>query len=127
MPDPRECRFSESHEWFHSNGDIVTIGITQHAANELTDITYVEMKPPGTTLSAGDTVGEVESVKTTSEVYAVVGGQIVEINQAVADDPSLVNSDPYEAGWLVKVRPDDDGPLAALMDYDTYNAQHPVE
>jgi glycine cleavage system H protein len=126
MPTPADCRFTESHEWFRIDGDVVTIGISQYAANELTDITYVEMKPPGTTVAAGDSLGEVESVKTTSEVYSAMGGQVIEINQAVANDPSLVNSDPYEAGWLVRMRVEDSGPLESLMDFETYAARHPL-
>jgi glycine cleavage system H protein len=127
MPSTSERRFAESHEWFAVEGDVVTVGISQYAANELTDITYVEMKPAGTAVKAGDAIGEVESVKTTSEVYAAVGGEIVEVNAAVDDDPSLLNSDPFGQGWLVKIRTNDAAPLEALMDQDTYDEKHPVE
>ena len=124
MPVPSNRHYSDSHEWFKVDQDIVTIGITQHAADELTDITFVEMKPEGATINSGESVGEVESVKTTSDVYSVINGEVVEINNAVADDPSLVNSDPYESGWLVKVRCDDLVPLSNLMDGTTYEARH---
>ncbi len=127
MPSPPDRRYTESHEWFAAEGDLVTIGITQFAANELTDITYVEMKPPGTTVAAGETLGEVESVKTTSDVYAALGGEIVEVNDAVASDPSLLNSDPYGAGWLLKIRTDDTTPLEQLLDQSAYDARHPVD
>jgi glycine cleavage system H protein len=117
---------TESHEWFRQDGDIVTVGITQFAANELTDITYVQMKPAGTAVSAGGSVGEVESVKTTSDVYSAVSGTIAEVNADAAKDPSLVNSDPFGKGWLVKIRASDASPLAKLMDAATYDSAHPV-
>jgi glycine cleavage system H protein len=126
MSSPADRRFSESHEWFLADGDVVTIGLTQFAADELTDITYVEMHGVGTTIDPGGSVGEVESVKTTSDVYSVVGGEVVEVNETLADDPSLVNSDPFGAGWLVKVRAGDVSPLEGLMDQSTYDSKHPV-
>ncbi|MHC5024541.1 MAG: glycine cleavage system protein GcvH [Planctomycetota bacterium] len=119
-------RFSESHEWFSLDGDVVTIGISPFAASELTDITYVEMKGTGTTIQAGESVGEVESVKTTSEVFSVVGGEIIEVNPAASDDPSLLNADPLDAGWLIRIRTSDPSPLDALMDQSTYEEKHPV-
>lgn len=127
MPQPSACRFSETHEWFHVDGDIVTVGITQYAADELTDITYVEMKPVGSTTDPGGPVGEVESVKTTTEVFCAVGGEIIEVNEALSEDPSLVNSDPHEAGWLVRVRTDDASPLDRLTDWATYDQRFPVK
>ena len=121
MSSPEDRRYSESHEWFKVDGDVVTIGITTHATEALTDITYVEMKSPGTSLGPGDSAGEVESVKTTSDVYTVLGGEVAETNQAVVDDPSLVNSDPYGDGWLVRVKSSDLGPLEDLMDAAAYD------
>ena len=121
MSSPEDRRYSESHEWFKVDGDQVTIGITTHATEALTDITYVEMKPSGTSLAPGDSAGEVESVKTTSDVYTVVGGDVSEANQAVVDDPSLVNSDPYGDGWLVRLKSADLGPLEDLMDAAAYD------
>jgi glycine cleavage system H protein len=127
MPSPANCRFSESHEWFRlDGGNVVTLGITQFAANELTDITYVEMKPVGTKLQAGGPVGEVESVKTSSDIYSAVGGTISEVNADAAKDPSLLNSDPFDKGWLVKIKTDDPAPLNKLMDQKTYDQKHPV-
>jgi glycine cleavage system H protein len=123
---PSQARFSESHEWFRQDGDVVTLGITQYAANELTDITYVEMKPTGTDVQPGSPVGEVESVKTTSDIYSAIGGSIVEVNKDVQRDPSLLNSDPYGKGWLVKIRTRDASPLSKLMDQTTYDLKHPV-
>jgi glycine cleavage system H protein len=126
MPSPANCRFSDSHEWFRLDGDVVTMGITQFAANELTDVTYVEMKKPGTAVTSGSVVGEVESVKTTSEIYTVVAGAIAEVNKAAADDPSLLNSDPFGKGWLVKIKTTDTSGLNGLMDQATYDRKHPV-
>jgi glycine cleavage system H protein len=100
------------------------MGITPHAAAELTDITYVELRPAGTTISAGDAVGEVESVKTTSDVYSAVAGEIVEVNDAAVENPALLNRDPQGEGWLVRIRAEDASPLEALMDSATYDQKY---
>lgn len=121
---PVDRKYSESHEWFKVEGDVVTVGITKHAVDELTDVTFVEMKPAGESVDAGDAIGEVESVKATSDIYSAVGGEIVEVNEALADDPSILNSDPYEAGWLVKIKAGDTGALDGLMDGATYGDKY---
>jgi glycine cleavage system H protein len=126
MASPSDRRYSESHEWFQLQGDVVTMGITQYAADELTDITYVELKPSGAQIKAGSPVGEVESVKTTSDVYSAVAGTIIDVNKAVSADPSLLNSDPYVKGWLVKIKVADPSPLQKLMDQATYDRKHPI-
>jgi glycine cleavage system H protein len=126
MASPSNCKFTESHEWFRVEGETVVVGITQFAANELTDVTYVQMKPSGTAIESGASLGEVESVKTTSDIYSVLAGSIVEVNTEVVKDPSLVNSDPFGKGWLVKMRAADVGKLVGLMDGSTYDAKHPV-
>jgi len=126
MASPANCKFTESHEWFRVEGETVVVGITQFAANELTDVTYVQMKPSGTAIESGASLGEVESVKTTSDIYSVLAGSIVEVNTEVVKDPSLVNSDPFGKGWLVKMRAADLGKLVGLMDASTYDAKHPV-
>lgn len=126
MPSPSDLKFTDSHEWFRVEGGTVTIGITQYAADELTDVTYVEMKPAGEQISAGASLGEVESVKTTSEVYSVVSGEIVEANPAVSDNPALLNTDPFGEGWLVKMKVADMSPLDGLMDQATYDEKYPV-
>ena len=126
MPTPAECRYTETHEWLDLDGDLVTIGITQYAADELTDVTYVEMKPEKTTVMPGDPVGEVESVKTTSEIFTPVGGEIVAVNKRVVEEPSLLNTDPFGEGWLIKIRTADPSPLDGLMDRDTYGHRFPV-
>ena len=124
MPSPADCRYSESHEWFRHEGDTVTMGITPHAAAELTDITYVELRPAGTAISAGDAVGEVESVKTTSDVYSAVAGEIVEVNDAAVENPALLNRDPQGEGWLVRILAEDASPLESLMDSATYDQKY---
>ncbi len=121
-----ERRFSESHEWFELDGDTVTVGLTQYAVNELTDVTYVEVRPVGTALTAGDAVGEVESVKTTSDVYSAVGGEIVEVNQTAIDDPAVLNRDACGEGWLVKIKSTDTAPLDQLLEATLYDERYPV-
>jgi glycine cleavage system H protein len=125
MSSPTDCRYSESHEWFRLEGDIVTMGITPHAAAELTDVTYVELRPIGTTLAAGDAVGEVESVKTTSDIFSVVAGEIVEVNDQAVQDPALLNKDPQGDGWLVKVKAEDAALLDGLMEAAAYDEKYP--
>jgi len=102
----------------------VTMGITQHAADALTDITFVEMKPVGTALKAGGTVGEVESVKTSSEIYVPCAGKVAAVNDAAHADPSLLNSDPFGKGWLVRIEGCDLGSVAGLMDSKTYDSKN---
>ena len=87
MPSPANCRFTDSHEWFRVEGEDVVVGITQFAANELTDVTFVQMKSVGTVVTAGGSLGEVESVKTTSDVYSAVGGTVVAVNDLVTKEP----------------------------------------
>jgi glycine cleavage system H protein len=102
------------------------VGLTQYAVNELTDVTFVEVRPVGTSLAAGDSVGEVESVKTTSDVYSAVSGEIVEINQVAIDDPAVLNRDASGDGWLVKIKSSDTAPLSQLLEATAYNERYPV-
>ena len=120
MTTPDDRRYTESHEWVKLEGDMFTLGLTRFAVDELTDITYVEMKSPGETFDAGDSIGEVESVKAASDVYSPLAGEIIEVNTQLADDPSLLNSDPYGAGWLVKMKHTDASGYDALLDASTY-------
>ena len=122
MGAPSDRVYAETHEWLMLDGDILTVGLTQFAADSITDVTFVEMKDAGTDVGAGDSLGEVESVKTTSDIYCPVPGEITEINEALGDDPSLVNSDPYGAGWLVKVKVSDASALDGLMNAEAYDA-----
>ncbi len=126
MASPSDRRYTDSHEWHKPEGNVVTLGITQFAVNELTDITYAELKPVGTKVSSGDTIGEVESVKATSDIYTAVGGEIVEINNALSNDPSAVNNDPFGKGWLVKIKMENPGQVDSLMDSAAYDEKYPV-
>lgn len=121
MSTPTDRVYSESHEWHQVNGDVVTIGLTTYAVDQLTDVTFVEMQDVGTEIAPGDSVGEVESVKTTSDIYSAAGGEIIEVNEALSDNPELVNNDPYGAGWLVKLRISDRGTLDDCMDAAAYD------
>lgn len=125
MSAPADRLYSKSHEWHKVEGDTLTLGITQFAVDALTDVTFVEMKKAGTAFKAGDIVGEVESVKTTSDIYCAVAGQVIEINAALADDPGLLNTDPYGKGWLCKIKIADKAGLTGLMDSKAYDAANP--
>lgn len=123
MAAPTDRRYSETHEWHKQDGDIITIGITRHAVDELTDITYVDLPAVGKKIAANARFGEIESVKATAELNSSVAGEVVEINTALKDDPSLVNSDPYGKGWMVKVKAPGAN-LSALMTGENYTTQH---
>ncbi len=120
MTVPSDRKYTETHEWFLIEGDVVTLGITQYAADELTDITFVELPEVGASLGVGDVVGEVESVKATSEIITAVGGTVVETNSALVDHPELINEDAFEDGWIVKLKVDSTDPLGALRDAKGY-------
>jgi len=119
---PAELRYAETDEWFAVDGDGVTIGITDYAQDQLNDIVYVEFRDPGDSIDAGDSFGEVESVKAASELYSAVDGEIIEVNAALEDSPEIVNADPFGAGWMVKIRAEDLSALQALMDAAAYDA-----
>ncbi len=122
MSVPEDRKYSDTHEWHKLEGDVLTLGLTQHAVDQLTDVTFVEMREAGASIEAGDSVGEVESVKTSSDVYCVVEGEISEVNEALGDNPGLVNEDPYGAGWLVKIHVSDASGLDSLMDASAYES-----
>lgn len=122
MSTPSDRVYAESHEWHKTDGDIVTVGLTTFAVDQLTDVTFVEMLTEGTEIDAGDTLGEVESVKTTSDIYSAVGGEIIEVNSSLDDHPEMVNSDPYGDGWLVKIRITDQGNIGNCMNAADYDA-----
>lgn len=123
MDTPTDRVYSESHEWHKLEGDVLTLGLTKFAVDQLTDVTYVEMQPVGTEFDAGDNIGEVESVKTTSDVYCACSGKIIETNPALEDNPGLLNEDPFGEGWLVKIRITNPAGLDSCMDAQTYDAQ----
>lgn len=122
MDAPADRKYAETHEWYLVENDTVTIGITQYAADELTDITYVELPEVGAVFSAGEPVSEVESVKATSEVLTAVPGSVVEVNAALADHPELINDDAFEEGWLMKLKVDSRDALGSLMTAKEYQA-----
>jgi glycine cleavage system H protein len=123
MNVPEDLKFAETHEWIHVNGDIGTVGITDHAQTELTDIVFAEPPKVGAKFSAKDPSAVVESVKAASDIYAPVSGEIVEANAALADNPSLLNTDPYGAGWIFKIKIADPSELDSLQDAAAYRAQ----
>src|SRR6266850_6922423 len=101
---PSDLRYAKSHEWVRVTGDTATVGITDHAQHELTDVVFVELPAVGRQVKAGEASAVVESVKTASDIYSPVSGEILEVNKAVVDNPGLVNSDPYGAGWFFKLK-----------------------
>jgi len=120
---PTNLRYAESDEWFSVEGDVVTVGITDYAQDQLNDIVYIELKESGDSLAAGEAFGEVESVKAASEMYTAVAGEVIEVNADLEDAPEIVNADPFGAGWMVKIRAADVSALDGLMDaaaYDSY-------
>lgn len=120
---PTELRYASTHEWVRLEGDLATVGISDHAQAELTDIVYVELPEVGAEVALGDSCAVVESVKTATDVYAPLSGQIVAVNDAVAKDPSLINSDPYGEGWLFQIKPSDLSEYDDLLDSEAYAEQ----
>src|SRR3982751_4388287 len=117
---PSDRRYLQTHEWHKPDGDVVTIGITQFAADELTDITYVSLPKPGTKVQANGRFGEIESVKATSDLYSGVSGTVTEVNEQLASNPGLVNNDPYGMGWMIKVRATNPADAKKLLPADEY-------
>jgi glycine cleavage system H protein len=116
---PEELQYTRSHEWVRTEGDTATIGITDHAQEELGDIVFVELPEEGATFDVGDAFGTVESVKAVSDLYAPVGGEVVEVNEALDDAPEKINEDPYGDGWIIKLRVSDEGEgLLSASDYE---------
>jgi len=115
-------KFTEDHEWLRIEGDVATVGITDHAQEQLGDLVFVELPAPGARPEKGAAAAVVESVKAASDVYAPVSGEVIEINQAIVDEPALVNRDPMGKGWFFKIKLLDKGELAGLMDEAAYNA-----
>ena len=120
---PEELKYAASHEWARLDGDIVTVGITDHAQDALGDLVYVELPNVGDAVQAGDEAGVVESVKAASDIYAPVSGEIVEVNETLVDSPEMVNSAPYTDGWLYRIRISDASELDKLLSADEYTAQ----
>jgi glycine cleavage system H protein len=113
-------KYTEDHEWLRIEGDLIVVGITEHASEALGDVVFVELPEPETMVAAGDEVVVIESVKAASDILAPIDGEIVEVNQALADNPSLVNEDPLGAAWFFKLKVDDLSVLEGFMDEDAY-------
>ncbi len=120
---PADLKYAKSHEWVRAAAGMATIGITDHAQHELTDIVFVELPEVGRKLKAGDSCAVVESVKTASDIYSPVSGEVVEINKAVVENPALANTDPYTGGWFFKVKLSAPAELDGLLGPDKYLAQ----
>lgn len=118
---PSELRYTKTHEWVRVMDDgHIEVGITDHAQQMMGDMVYVELPEVGATVSSGDEIAVVESVKAASDVYAPVSGEIAEVNTTLSDAPETVNREPYGDGWMFRIRPDDDGELGELLDADDY-------
>ncbi len=125
MPSPSDRQYTDSHEWMKAVSDEWIIGVTQFAVNALSDVTYVALPAIGKTFALGDVLGEVESVKATSDIYSPIAGVITAVNTDLQKDPALLNTDPYEAGWLVKLKSaHTDG--GNFMDAAAYDASNPI-
>jgi glycine cleavage system H protein len=120
---PADLKYTKSHEWVRVSGNLATVGITDHAQHELTDIVFVELPDPGRQVRAGDACAVVESVKTASDIYSPLSGEIVEINQGLVDNPALVNKEPHTGGWFFKIKLANPTELNALLSPDKYQAQ----
>jgi glycine cleavage system H protein len=118
--DPKTLKFATTHEWVHLDGDIATVGISQFAVDQLNDLIMIDLPAVGTKLTAGKTFGEVESVKAVSDLYAPVSGEVLDVNAAVAQDVQVLASEPYGAGWLIKIRIANPADTSGLLDHAAY-------
>ncbi len=121
--DLKRLLYAASHEWSDINDQICTMGITQYAVDQLTDVTHLQLPKVGTATTAEKPLGEIESVKAVFDLYAPVTGEVIEVNEAVRRDPSLINQDPYEKGWMLKIRMVPGSDLSHLMNYEKYSKQ----
>ena len=118
--DPAQLRYSPTHEWVHIEGSTATIGISRFAVDQLTDLIMIELPAVGTRLVTGKSFGEIESVKAVSDLYAPIGGEVTEVNTAVVENVQLLADDPYDQGWLIKLKVDDAAETAELLDFAGY-------
>ncbi len=123
MAAKEDRRYLESHEWHKLDGDVVSIGISRFAVDELTDITYLELSQDSGEIAAGQAIGEIESVKTTSELYSGIDGEIVAVNTAAIESPEILNDDPWDQGWIIKIKPSDPAQLENLLSAADYDAK----
>ncbi len=119
---PKDLKYDREHEWVRVDGDVATIGISHFAQDQLGEVVYVDLPKAGDLVNAGDTFGEVESVKSVSELYSPVSGEIVEVNDALDDAPETVNAEPYGDGWMIRVKLSDPAEVDGMMDADDYEA-----
>ncbi len=117
---PEDLKYTTEHEWVRVEDDIAVIGVTDFAQKELGEVVFVELPQVGHVYDAGDEIGTIESVKAVAEVFTPLAGEVVEVNEALADDPELVNEDPHVDGWLIKIRYSESTDLESLMDAETY-------
>ncbi|MFZ7125235.1 MAG: glycine cleavage system protein GcvH [Desulfobacterales bacterium] len=117
---PEDLRYTKDHEWAKPDGDQILVGITDYAQDALGDVVFVELPEVGETFEAGDEFGSVESVKAVSELFMPIGGEVMSVNDELADSPELVNQDPYRKGWMLKIKASDPGELDRLMDHAAY-------
>lgn len=117
---PNELKYTKEHEWARVQGNLVVVGVTQHAQEALGDVVYVELPKVGSTITSGKQFGVIESTKAVSELYAPISGKVVKVNDELTNNPSTVNSDPYGAGWIIEVEPSDTQQLAELLSADAY-------
>lgn len=118
----QNAKYMESHEWARKDGDVVVIGISDHAQDALSDVVFVELPSVGDTLAKGDVFGVVESVKAASDLYAPISGKVVEVNEALEDSPETINSDPFGAGWIIKISPSNPAEWDDLLTPEAYAA-----
>lgn len=121
MSAPDNLKYTKTHEWVLVDGDVVTVGVTDHAQQELGDITYLELPEAGDSIAAGESFGVIESVKAASDVYSPVDGEVIERNNDAIDAPEVINSSPYNQAWLIKVKLSDPAQVESLMTPDEYN------
>lgn len=122
MNFPSNVKYTREHEWIRQEGDVAYVGITDYAQEQLGDIVFVDIQTEGETLEAGETFGTIEVVKTISDLFIPVAGEVLEQNAALADQPELVNQDPYGEGWLIKIKPSADADFDSLLDAEAYKA-----
>jgi glycine cleavage system H protein len=115
---PEELQYTKTHEWIRLEDDIATVGITEHAQEELGDVVFIELPEKGVSFGAGESFGTVESVKAVSDLYAPVGGEVVEVNETLNDSPELINEDPYGDGWIIRLRVSGEGDLLSASEYE---------
>ena len=120
MNIPENLKYTQDHEWIRIEGDFAVVGVTDFAQGELGDVVFVEIETEGETLDKGETFGTVEAVKTVSDLFMPIGGEVVELNEALADDPELVNKDPYGEGWMIKIKIANPSELNDLLSPDDY-------